>query len=34
MLERTVAWYKAWYEEGRLLSAEQLNDYTDVALTA
>ena len=27
MLERTVAWYKAWYEERRIASAEQLDDY-------
>jgi hypothetical protein len=27
MLERTIAWYKAFYEEDRLLSHEQLDDY-------
>lgn len=28
MLERTIAWYKAYYEEGRLLSHEQLDAYS------
>jgi CDP-glucose 4,6-dehydratase len=27
MLERTLDWYRAYYEEGRLLSTEQLDDY-------
>lgn len=34
MLERTIAWYKAWYEERRLLSHAQLDDYAGAALTA
>jgi CDP-glucose 4,6-dehydratase len=34
MLERTIAWYKAWYEEGRVLSHAQLDDYAAGALTA
>jgi CDP-glucose 4,6-dehydratase len=28
MLERTIAWYKAWYEEGRVVSSTQLDDYS------
>jgi hypothetical protein len=27
MLERTIEWYKTFYDEGRLLSVEQLDDY-------
>lgn len=27
MLERTFAWYKAWYEEGRILTGEQIDAY-------
>jgi CDP-glucose 4,6-dehydratase len=27
MLERSLDWYRAYYEEGRLISAEQLADY-------
>lgn len=32
MLERTIAWYKAFYEEGRTISGEQLDDYQRAAL--
>jgi CDP-glucose 4,6-dehydratase len=34
MLERTIAWYKAWYEDGRVVSEAQLDDYVAGALTA
>jgi CDP-glucose 4,6-dehydratase len=27
MLEQTIAWYKAWYEDKRVLSEAQLDDY-------
>jgi CDP-glucose 4,6-dehydratase len=33
MLERTIEWYRAYYEQGRLLSAEQLDAY-EAALAA
>ena len=30
MLERTLAWYRAYYQDGRVISAEQLTEYTSV----
>jgi CDP-glucose 4,6-dehydratase len=33
MLERTIEWYRAYYEQGRILSAEQLDAY-EAALDA
>ncbi len=27
MLERTIAWYRAFYERGRVISGEQLDAY-------
>ena len=34
MLQRTIAWYKGWYEDGRVLSNTQLDEYAAGALTA
>ena len=28
MLERTIDWYRAYYQEGRVISATQLDDYS------
>jgi CDP-glucose 4,6-dehydratase len=30
MIERTIAWYRAFYERGRVISGEQLDAYTAV----
>jgi CDP-glucose 4,6-dehydratase len=30
MIERTIAWYRAYYERGRVLSSEQLDAYLAV----